>query len=55
MAECQICNVCKGTHKAEIQGLCGDHAEKIKELLHWWEENKEALKKTDLKKVSKKF
>jgi len=53
--ECQICNVCSGKHKIEIQGLCGDHAEEIKDFLHWWLENKGALKEIDLKKLSKKF
>jgi len=55
MEKCQICSVCNGTHKVEIQGICGNHAEQIKDLLHWWEENKEALKETDIKKLSKKF
>jgi len=55
MLQCQICNVCSGKHKIEIQGLCGSHAEEIKEFLHWWVENKETLKKINIKKLGKKF
>ena len=32
MIECQICNVKKGKHKVEPQGICGDCAEKIVKL-----------------------
>jgi hypothetical protein len=43
--ECQICLVCEGKHKESSKGICGEHAEKIKELLEWWEDNKKVLKK----------
>lgn len=33
MLECQICNVKKGKHKVEPQGICGACAEKIAKLL----------------------
>jgi len=50
MTECQICNVKKGKHKVEPQGLCGDHAEKIEKMLNWWGKNVE--KKKEEKKIN---
>jgi len=49
MGECQICNVKKGKHKVEPQGLCGDHAEKIEKVIEWYEKNIEKKKKEEKK------
>jgi len=35
----------KGKHKVQNEGLCGEHAEKVKKLLDWWEKNRTELKK----------
>lgn len=43
--DCQICLVCEGKHKESSKGICGEHAEQIKGLLEWWEDNKKDLKK----------
>ena len=53
--KCQLCLIHEGKHKVQVEGLCGDHAEQIKEILTFWQENKEILTEFDLGKASKKF
>lgn len=52
---CQLCLVKRGLHKVQVEGLCGEHAVKVQEVLNWFCENRESLKKIDLKKASEKF
>jgi len=53
--ECQICLTKEGKHLIQVEGLCGEHAQKLKEVLEWFCENKESLEKLDLKGLTKKF